>query len=63
MMQELRANFYKEVYERNILNAFNSLCEAGYQYKFLNVVWESDYDLCHEIEESLVDEQEDNPFE
>ena len=45
MLNELRYNFYQEVYERNIVSAFGNLCEAGYQYKFFSEVWESDQDM------------------
>lgn len=56
MMQELRQNFYQEVYERNIINAFGSLCEAGYEFKFRNVVWESDHES--EATSFVVDESQ-----
>lgn len=57
IMQELRQNFYREVYERNIVNAFGCLCEAGYQFKFRNIVWESEHE-----DESLIEGSSQTSF-
>ena len=42
LLYEYKRNYAIEIFDKSILNCSNNMFEAGYLYKFKNVVWETE---------------------
>lgn len=51
LLYEYKRNYAIEIFNKSILNCFINMFEAGYLYKFKNIVWETE---SSEKEESVV---------